>query len=663
MRIASDGSYLLTKNAAGKNIPDSLVAILPSDDLGVLFSCATFDENGMPQFISLNEVCIVVDDYYENCVDLTIYYNDTIAYSVDSLSLENLNSRKYAPRRSWSENNWQRNLSGIVELASGAAGVVGGALMVTGSIVSEVGSLGTATPISIPGIALGSVTITGGVSTFESGWNKLFVPGEHHSDLDDTFAYEAVGELISNGTREAVPYIPEQYIWWLRDPNYANQLDRAGWINFLVGLSAGLFDNRFGRTVTWEDVKRSYQGQVITGIFKDVTTNSVVLRGYISPSITRSLKDGSKLQNEYGIILYSTVDGKERYTQKVTNGDGGMIEYSYTGLKPATTYNYVAYYVDKTNGLSVLGETKSFKTKSVPVIEKFEVTNKQYEAGAFTNDGQSYDYKFDVSVTISIDATDDIEDWGYIYKDPNGRVKNISLNEFGKSYTDSRYAYFRNTPVSTATLYTYVKYRGNERIFYGEQNDYPLKYAFLTCPDDKHPHMIDLGLPSGTLWACCNVGANSPEEYGDKYAWGETETKDEYTHDNYKYGEWKIQIWWGDEIPYYKYQELGDISGTNYDVAHVKWGNGWKMPSQKQAGEMIMNCSHYHTYYNGKEVYKMKGTNGSSIYLPCSFWTSTESGDYFAHAHILHVWFSQNEVSSNISSEKYRALQVRPIHQ
>ena len=498
MRIASDGSYLLTKNAAGKNIPDSLVAILPSDDLGVLFSCATFDENGMPQFISLNEVCIVVDDYYENYVDLTIYYNDTIAYSVDSLSLENLNSRKYAPRRSWSENNWQRNLSGIVELASGAAGVVGGALMVTGSIVSEVGSLGTATPISIPGIVLGSVTITGGLSTFESGWNKLFVPGEHHSDLDDTFAYEAVGELISNGTREAVPYIPEQYIRWLRDPNYAQQLDRAGWINFLVGLSAGLFDNRFGRTVTWEDVKRSYQGQVITGIFKDVTANSVVVRGYISPSITRSLMDGSKLQNEYGMILYSTADSKERYTKKETDGDGGMIEYSYTGLKPATTYNYVAYYVDKTNGLSVLGETKSFKTKSVPAITEFKVTNSTYEAGAFTNDGQSYDYKFDVSVTVSIDATEAINDWGYVYRDPDGRTKEISLKGFGSTYTDTRYAYFRNENPSTCTLYGYVKYVGSDTPVYGEPHDYLLEHKNVT--DDEEP--IDDFNPTFTFSPC-----------------------------------------------------------------------------------------------------------------------------------------------------------------
>lgn len=569
MRIASDGSYLLTKNAAGKNIPDSLVAILPSDDLGVLYSCATFDENGMPQFISINEVCIVVDDYYENYVDLTIYYNDTIVYSVDSLSLENLNSRKYAPRRSWSENNWQRNLVGVVELASGAAGVVGGALMVTGSVVSEVGSLGTSTPISIPGIVAGSVTIAGGVSTFESGWNKLFAPGEHRSDVEGTLIYEEVGELISNGTREAVPYIPEQYIWWMRDPNYANQLDRAGWINFLVGLSAGLFDNRFGRTVSWEDIKRSYQGQVITGIFKDVTTNSVVLRGYISPSITRSLKDGSKLQNEYGIILYSTVDGKERYTQKVTNGDGGMIEYSYTGLKPATTYNYVAYYVDNTNGLSLLGETKSFQTESlpVPIIEEFKVTKSTYEVGAFNNEGQSYDYKFDVSVMVSIEASGTIDDWGYVYCDPNGRTKEISLKSFGRTYTDTRYSYFRSgTPPFTCTLYGYVKYAGIDKPVYGEPQDYPLEMSYTSCPDSNHPHWIDLGI--GTQWRCCNEGASRPEEYGGYYT---------------------------------------------FDQAQA-----YNPPSLDQIKALVNNCSYTWTTQNGVSGGKFTGPNGGTIFLPAA---------------------------------------------
>ena len=59
------------------------------------------------------------------------------------------------------------------------------------------------------------------------------------------------------------------------------------------------------------------------------------------------------------------------------------------------------------------------------------------------------------------------------------------------------------------------------------QNDNSTSYK--TCPDDKHPHMIDLGLPSGTKWACCNVGADTPESYGSYYAWGETEEKDVFS--------------------------------------------------------------------------------------------------------------------------------------
>ena len=58
-------------------------------------------------------------------------------------------------------------------------------------------------------------------------------------------------------------------------------------------------------------------------------------------------------------------------------------------------------------------------------------------------------------------------------------------------------------------------------------------YAYFSCPDDHHPHMIDLGLPSGTLWSCCNVGATKPEEYGGYYAWGETEEKDYYAWSTY----------------------------------------------------------------------------------------------------------------------------------
>ena len=55
------------------------------------------------------------------------------------------------------------------------------------------------------------------------------------------------------------------------------------------------------------------------------------------------------------------------------------------------------------------------------------------------------------------------------------------------------------------------------------------------CPDNNHPHLIDLGLKSGTMWACCNMGAQSPGEYGGYYAWGETSEKESYTWENYAY--------------------------------------------------------------------------------------------------------------------------------
>lgn len=62
----------------------------------------------------------------------------------------------------------------------------------------------------------------------------------------------------------------------------------------------------------------------------------------------------------------------------------------------------------------------------------------------------------------------------------------------------------------------------------------PSAPSYLQCPDERHPHMIDLGLPSGTKWACCNVGADRPNGYGNLYAWGESARKTDYCLAKYK---------------------------------------------------------------------------------------------------------------------------------
>ena len=133
-----------------------------------------------------------------------------------------------------------------------------------------------------------------------------------------------------------------------------------------------------------------------------------------------------------------------------------------------------------------------------------------------------------------------------------------------------------------------------------------------SCPDDNHPHAIDLGLPSGTKWACCNVGATSPEGHGNYYAWGETEVKEIYDWTTYTHCDGSKETC----------HDLGsDIAGTEHDVAHVKWGGSWEMPSQGQIRELTEQCSYKWTARNGVGGVLFTGPSGGTIFLPESgFW-------------------------------------------
>ncbi len=132
-----------------------------------------------------------------------------------------------------------------------------------------------------------------------------------------------------------------------------------------------------------------------------------------------------------------------------------------------------------------------------------------------------------------------------------------------------------------------------------------------TCPDANHPHMIDLGLPSGTKWACCNVGASTPEGYGNYYAWGETQPKSVYNWDTYQYGYYNYD---GD---YSHLVNIGsDIAGTQYDAATANWGSPWRMPSWTQIKELLNNCTSVWTTQNGVNGRKFTGPNGGTIFLP-----------------------------------------------
>ncbi len=118
---------------------------------------------------------------------------------------------------------------------------------------------------------------------------------------------------------------------------------------------------------------------------------------------------------------------------------------------------------------------------------------------------------------------------------------------------------------------------------------------------------VDLGLPSGTLWATCNVGASKPEEYGDYYAWGETETKKKYTERNSKT----------------RGKEINDIGGDpTYDVARKQWGGTWRLPTKAECLELIDNCKWEWIKQDDVDGYKISGINGNSVFLPAAGWRS-----------------------------------------
>ena len=118
--------------------------------------------------------------------------------------------------------------------------------------------------------------------------------------------------------------------------------------------------------------------------------------------------------------------------------------------------------------------------------------------------------------------------------------------------------------------------------------------AYTSCPDGNHPHMIDLGLPSGTKWSCCNVGASVPTAYGNYYAWGETSTKSTYTKENYKYHH------------------------TDSDGKYVYDDATFTMaPTPDQVKELFANCTATETSVDGVAGEKLTSKkNGKKIFLP-----------------------------------------------
>ena len=197
------------------------------------------------------------------------------------------------------------------------------------------------------------------------------------------------------------------------------------------------------------------------------------------------------------------------------------------------------------------------------------------------------------------------------------------------------------------------------------QPEEAIKEETLTSKPTTKAMAVDLGLPSGTKWADRNVGATKPEDYGGYYAWGETEEKEVYNWSTYIHCDGSSSTC----------HDIGsDISGTQYDVAHVIWGGAWKMPTSEQVQELLDECTIEWKTVNRVNGRKFTGPNGNSIFLPAAgdrwdgklgyagsngnYWSSTLNESYPNLAYYLYFasgganWYDYY---------RYRGFTVRPV--
>ena len=172
-----------------------------------------------------------------------------------------------------------------------------------------------------------------------------------------------------------------------------------------------------------------------------------------------------------------------------------------------------------------------------------------------------------------------------------------------------------------------------------EDTEVKANFKFIYSPTGTENGIgyVDLGFPSGIKWASCNVGADSPEEYGDYFAWGETSPKSTYNWSTYKYCN-------GSSTTMTQYCEnsyYGTVDNKTYleledDAAHVNWGGKWRMPTRSEQADLIENCTWTWTSLNGVTGYKVTSKkNGKSIFLPAAGYRVDEfskvSGTYICY--------------------------------
>lgn len=307
---------------------------------------------------------------------------------------------------------------------------------------------------------------------------------------------------------------------------------------------------------------------------------------------------------------YVTINSNDQIIQDwVINGNGtNSVEFE---LPEDQTYYAVPYLLPTRGGkYEFRSNVRHGNTIKLPY---FNGVVDEFKQLSYSENGDKYTFKCQAHAICN---PKDDEFWKLYYEDDNGEKVFFDAKTYEEpSITAPNSAEFEFEIELESNLFKDGKKDIKLGIATFTENYFIMLASdpqiFTLTIDDR---WVDLGLPSGILWAAYNVGATSPENYGGYYAWGETQEKASYTWENYLYGEKEYSSngeweWIGKSIG-------NNISGTKYDVATAIWGDGARMPTLSDINELAQHC----TFQSGKSKdtcgFYLIGPNGNRIFLP-----------------------------------------------
>ena len=331
----------------------------------------------------------------------------------------------------------------------------------------------------------------------------------------------------------------------------------------------------------------------------------------------------AKFEKSFAISVKSSGNGTVSFKDiEETSLNNVLIGTELTAIAvPDENYEFIGWFDGDSNGPVSTDATYTFIVKeNVSLVAKFN----KWPLVSICSGGNG---------SVSFENSSDLSQ----YIQPGSEVTFVAVPDENTDFL-GWFVGDSQEPVSTEVTYTFAV-----------SENVSLVAKFKKRVNYNGYEYVDLGLPSGLKWAAYNVGATKPEEYGGYYAWGETEKKSNYDLSTYKWCNGS-----GDTMgKYCTNSSCGTVDNKTTldledDVAHVKWGGDWRMPTTEEQRELLHECTWEWTTQNGVDGYRVTGPNGNSIFLPAAgyrygafinfagfygyYWSSSlDSSSYYAY--------------------------------